>query len=193
MSMQLSDHLMCLQPCAGFVSLPTHSQDHGFVTQACRSMLVTLWITVWCSVHAPTTNSAAPWSVKVRFQTPTLRQEYLRPRKTQVPKRGEAHREGMVANLVVISLVPAQSYARYSGVRWSAVYMQSSKQAPRWRLPQVSVRLGNPLLVRQQLSIPPAAFSCSSNLQVSMASGLFSRVLRARAPTALRLDFGVTP
>ena len=45
-------------------------------------------------------------------------------------RRNEKHnKEGTVPNLVVFSLVIARCYTRYSGVRWSAAYLQSSTRS----------------------------------------------------------------
>ena len=99
----------------------------------------------------------------MRFQPPTLHQGGVpRTKKdTQNQKQGETHdtQGRMVPNLVVISLAPAQCYARYiQWVRWSAVKC-IVPHAPRTRLAQVSIRFGTALLGSPQLSILPAVIS----------------------------------
>ena len=93
-----------------------HSHDHGFVTQAYSSILITLWITV-VSYPRTNVNSTAPWCVtsEVTAPDPSPGVEFSRPKTTHNYKKNETYREGMVPKLVVFSLVPAQCHARYSG------------------------------------------------------------------------------
>ena len=121
---------MSLHPSVGFMNLLNHSQDHGFVTCISSHSNHTQDHGRVLFTHQQQTNSTAPWSATGEVQASDPFQGWSSwTKQHSVPKREDATLACTPERWCRTSTCCRwyqRSFLQDTGVRWSAVYMQSS-------------------------------------------------------------------